>query len=66
MINYTTEQIMFQLHNSADKMSDNKMLFSYRILKMMTVAKTSYKFGINPIVYIPNKRINISKSKLLS
>ena len=26
---------------------------------MMTVAKTRYKFGITPIVYIPNKRLNI-------
>ena len=29
MINYTLKQIMFQLHNSADKMSGIKMLFSY-------------------------------------
>ena len=55
---------MFQLHNSVDKIDGYKILFIY--IKMMTVAKTSYKFGITPIVYIPNKRLNICKSKLLS
>ena len=29
MINFTLKQIMFQLHNSADKTNGNKMLFSY-------------------------------------
>ena len=53
---------MFQLHNSSDKMNGNKMLFN----KTMAVAKTRYKFGITPIVYIPNKRLNICMSKLLS
>ena len=54
---------MFQLHYSVDKINGYKSSF---ILKMMTVAKTSYKFGITQIVYIPNKRLNICKSKLLS
>ena len=45
MINYTLKQIMFQLHNSADKMNGNKMLFSYiKLNKMMAVAKTRYMF----------------------
>ena len=58
---------MFQLHNSSDKMNGNKMLFSYiKLNKMMAVAKIRYKFGITPIVYMPNKRLNICMSRLLS
>ena len=58
---------MFQLHKSDDKMNGNKMLLKCSvILKMMTVAQTRYKFGNTPIVYMPNKRLNIIKSKLLS
>ena len=38
---------MFELHNSADKMHGNKMLFSYiKINKMMAVDKTRYMFLI--------------------
>ena len=47
MIYYTLKQIMFQIHNSADKMNGDKMLLSY--IKMITVAKTRNKFGITPI-----------------
>ena len=48
MINYTLKQIMFQLHNLADKINGKKMLFIYiKLNKMMAVAKTRYKFKID-------------------
>ena len=58
---------MYQLHNLADKVNGNKMLFSYiKLNKMMAVAKTSYKFGITQLFIYQIKDYIFASLKLVS